>query len=674
MIQAMYSGISGMKAFKGALDVIGNNIANINTTSYKAGRASFKDMLSQTISGATAPSATRGGVNASQVGLGVTLGSIDQNMTGGSMQSTSRASDLAIEGNGYFILGDGSSVAYTRDGSFSTDAEFNLVGSSGKRVLGWAADFNTGLIDTSVPITSESALNIPIGGLSVARATSKINLAGNLDASSQGPKQTTTARITGNLNKALNAKATSNGVIGGTLNSATATGAPGVDVTFNVYDNNGTAHSMTVNFQRTAANTWDYGVTSAGSSGLPATRTAIGFDPGTGAIDTASIALPGISWGGGTPISVTLDTSGLSEAGATTAALSSQDGLAPSGSITVPYNVYDSLGTAHPIVLTFTKAAAADTWSYNATSADGTISGIPATPTVTFNSSGAILGSLPALSLTLTTPNGSDSPLSFTPNVSALTQNVGTTTATMSSQDGSAPGKPVEIKYDIYDSLGLTHKMRVVFNKTSDPATWDYSVICDDASVNVLSDTGAVSGPNGQIKFNELGYSTLDKLNLQLTLTNANGSTNPILAELNTQNISQLNGATTVDLTYQDGLQLGTLESYGIGKDGVITGTFTNGSSRSLGKIAMAQFNNSAGLTKVGNNAYAESPNSGTAKIGEAGTGGLGAINSNFLEASNVDLATEFANMIVAQRGFQATSKIITTSDEVLQELVNLKR
>ena len=105
-------------------------------------------------------------------------------------------------------------------------------------------------------------------------------------------------------------------------------------------------------------------------------------------------------------------------------------------------------------------------------------------------------------------------------------------------------------------------------------------------------------------------------------------------ASINTSNISQLNGATTVDLSYQDGLELGTLESYNIGRDGLISGVFTNGSTRYLGQLALAQFNNPAGLTKAGNNAWAESPNSGTAKTGVPGQGGLGMINSGYLEAS----------------------------------------
>jgi flagellar hook protein FlgE len=419
----MQSGISGMKAFKSALDVIGNNIANVNTTGYKSGRATFKEMLSQTMTAASGPTASRGGINASQLGLGVTIGSIVSDIAQGSMQATGRGTDIAIEGNGFFALGGGDKVAYTRDGSFSLDAQYNLVSaSSGLRVLGWQADSNTGLIDTSTPITGSSSIQIPVGGLSVARQTSEIDVSGNLDAS---------------------------------------------------------------------------------------------------AVD----------------------------------------------------------------------------------------------------------------------------------------------------------GDEYEIKFDIYDSLGLTHEMRVNFTKlAADPAatppvpasTWQYEVFCPDVQAAAVN--------TGNISFDTLGYSTLDGIDLSLDFASANGSVQPLVATINTQQISQLNGADTIDLAYQNGLPLGTLESYSIDRGGTITGTFTNGSTRTLAQLAIAAFNNPAGLAKSGNNMLVESPNSGSPSMSVPGKGGIGLLSSGFLEASNVDLATEFANMIIAQRGFQANSRIISTSDEVLQELVSLKR
>jgi flagellar hook protein FlgE len=423
LIQAMYSGISGMKAFKSNLDVIGNNIANVSTVGYKSGQATFKEMLSQTINSASAPSESRGGTNASQVGSGVTLGAIVRDNSQGSMTSTGRSTDLAIDGNGYFILGGGSSVAYTRDGSFSQDAEYNLVSSSsGLRVLGWQADTTTGEIDTSTPITSSSSISIPVGGMSLAKATSTIDLSGNLDASSE---------------------------------------------------------------------------------------------------------------------------------------------------------------------------------------------------------------------------------------------------------DGSE----YSIKFDIYDSLGITHEINIKFTKLAEDSTatppvpastWQYEVFCPDVQEAAVN--------TGNISFDTYGYSTLDEIDLSLNFSSANGSVQPLEATIDTSNISQLNGDDSVDLSYQNGLPLGTLESFSIDSSGLIVGSFTNGSTKNLGQIAIAGFNNPAGLIEGGSNLLLESPNSGSPSIGTPGISGLGTVKSCYLEASNVDLATEFANMIVAQRGFQANSKIISAADEVLQELVNLTR
>ena len=420
MIQAMFSGISGMKAFKASLDVIGNNIANVNTTAYKSGRATFKEMLAQTMTPASAPSATGGGTNPSQVGLGVVIGSIDTDQTEGSMTNTGRSTDLAIEGDGLFALGNNTRIFYTRDGSFSLDAEHNLVSAStGLKVLGWTANPTTGVTDTTAPVTAASQINIPIGGLSVARQTANVDLGGNLDASA-------------------------------------AVGA---------------AYS-------------------------------------------------------------------------------------------IKFSVYDSLGVPHDVDMTFTKAA----------------------------------------------------------------------------NQAAAPNQ----------------------------ATWDYSISCTDVSQTPVA--------TGSMTFDASGSSELPSIPMSLTFANPNGSTQPLVATIDTSSISQGDGADTVSMTYQDGLSLGTLESYSIDQDGTVSGTFTNGSVRQLGQIALAAFNNPAGLSKSGNNLLVESPNSGSPRLSKPGAGGLGTVSSGFLEASNVDLATEFANMIVAQRGFQANSRIITVSDQVLQDLISLKQ
>jgi len=148
----------------------------------------------------------------------------------------------------------------------------------------------------------------------------------------------------------------------------------------------------------------------------------------------------------------------------------------------------------------------------------------------------------------------------------------------------------------------------------------------------------------------------------------------PVQIEIDFNDITQFSSNHSIAVTEQDGNAEGTLESFAINEVGEIVGTFTNGSSDTLGKVGMATFNNPQGLMETGNSMYVQSSNSGLAQIGVAGVGGRGTLIPGALEMSNVDLAEEFTNMIVAQRGFQATSRIITTSDQILQELVNIKR
>lgn len=419
MIQAMYSGISGMKAFKSSLDVIGNNIANVSTTGFKSGKATFKEMMSQTLNGGSAPANGKGGTNPEQVGLGVTLAGIDQDMGQGSLSSTGRKSDCAIEGEGYFAVSNGSRALFTRDGAFTQDSDYNLVTSSGgMKVLGWSADPLTGKIDTTTSITKDSAIQIPVGTKALASATTSATLGGNLSASA-------------------------------------ATGS----------------------------------------------TYALKFD------------------------------------------------------------VYDSLGNTHPLNVTFTK------------------------------------------------------------------------------QD-SVPGT----------------------------SSWTYDFDATPSTVPPPS-------PN-VLEFDSNGYATsaTSTVSVPMTLSPATGAPETLTFNINMSAVTNLNGDNSVAMNKQDGLPMGTLESYTIDKSGYVVGQYTNGVTKNLAQLSLVTFNNPVGLSKTGGNLLTESASSGTPRFSTAGTGSTGTISSGFLEASNVDLTTEFANMITAQRGFQANSKIITTSDEVLQELVGLKR
>ncbi|MFD1735821.1 flagellar basal-body rod protein FlgF [Bacillus salitolerans] len=227
----------------------------------------------------------------------------------------------------------------------------------------------------------------------------------------------------------------------------------------------------------------------------------------------------------------------------------------------------------------------------------------------------------------------------------------------------------------VRDSLGNEHDIRVIYTKTANN-TWDYEAYRVDFSTGVYGDR-VTNGTGGTLAFDSTGKlspapaSTIEGFTISAAALN-NGADN-LAVNFNFDSISQVSGSSTIAVGEKDGNGEGYIESFNIGASGEVVGVFSNGEVQVLSQIGVATFANNGGLTKSGNNYFTESNNSGVAKIGFAGIG-RGSIQSAALEMSNVDLSEEFTEMITAQRGFQANTRIITTSDEILQELVNLKR
>ena len=392
MLRSMYSGISGMKNFQTKLDVIGNNIANVNTYGFKKGRVTFKDTMNQTISGASAAQNGKGGKNPMQVGLGSTIATIDTIDTQSSLQTTGRSLDLAISGDGYFVVKQGDAQFYTRAGNFYLDEEGTLVNGDGYKVQ----SYNNGVLED---------IKVDVNSILPAQKTNQLTIDGNFPSG-----------VAGNTEQLQQIK------------------------------------------------------------------------------------------------------------------------------------VVDSTGSEHTVELKVESTSTAGTWKI--TIQDKTKSNLDA--------------------LVLTMTNGVISPASGTFEVNK--------------------GNSAE------------------------------SVSLNIVSGNVTSNAGNLNA-----------------------LFSPNGTTQ------------------------------GAIESFSIGQTGEISGVFSNGRVETLGVLALAKFSNAAGLSKVGNNMFQDSVNSGTANIGTPGDG-YGTVASGALEMSNVDLSEEFTEMITAQRGFQANTRIITTSDEILQELINLKR
>ncbi len=570
MLQAMFSGVSGLQVHQTRLDVIGNNIANVNTIGFKSGTVTFEDQLSQTLKDASAPGTNVGGVNPSQVGLGVMIGAVETQQTQGNLQTTGNNTDLAIQGNGFFMVSNGTATSYTRDGSFQLDGSGVLVNpANGAQLLGYGADVN-GNINTTQQITPTSVLKVPLGTLTSVKQTTAAVLGGNLDASSS--LQTTYTSLNGNI-------ASSPSTI-----STTA------------YDSHGNAHQVQFTFTQGAPtatdNIWNVGVTVDGAA-VAGTHT-MAFSLASGQYDAAnSTGLPtsvSVTGTNGAPsfnmnvnyLNTLSDvTTNPASAGATT---DGQTGTPPTWATSM--NVYDSLGVKHNLTVTYNRA---------------------------------VIGS-----------------------------STGTGTPPLAAPPSSATGQ------------------------------WNWTVT--ENGVTLASSTPGVVNPpatagetanNSPLYFGPTG-NLLDPNKQTAMVTPVTGSTTPFPISLDFSGISQLSGTSNVAATQQDGFPVGTLQSFNIDQTGLITGVFSNGQSRSLGQVATATFANAGGLQKTGQNNYQASANSGVAQVGVPGSSGSGTINTGFLEMSNVDLSTEFTNLIVTQRGFQANTKIITTVDSMLNDVINM--
>ena len=506
MLRSMFVGVSGLKAHQMRMDVIGNNIANVNTAGYKASRVTFQEMLSQTTRGATAPTANRGGSNPQQVGLGVQLGSIDVKHTQGNTQSTGYITDLAIEGDGFFILAegeDGLNRLYTRAGIFGLDSggtEGNLVSLvNGMRVMGYRAE--NGIID----YTSLKPLYISGSQTIEARATDQVVFGGNLDSR--------------------------------------YTEGTGVRRTVQVYDSLGTEHTIVVDLTKTNEdNTWDW------KAYWLVPSTAISADQAGGITPNARYVVHGNQLWKVDP------------------GYEYSENKLPDGEVVASFN--DGV------------------WAVKDGSAEFTF--------------GTLLA------------NGT-----FLTAVS----------------DGS--------------SLVLT----------AESAVGQAEVDPDDTRIK-FGTNGSFLGPKPEkavISFDPAGA---ESIRIKLDFTQ----------------FTQYADTFTGKFLSQNGHTSGALESFTIDQNGVIVGSFSNGLTQALGQVALAKFANPGGLMRSGSTMFMESTNSGSAQVEPAGAPGFGQIIPSALEMSNVDLSEEFTDMIITQRGFQANSRIITTSDEMLQELVNLKR
>ncbi|MFQ5499015.1 MAG: flagellar hook protein FlgE [Candidatus Zixiibacteriota bacterium] len=645
MMASLFAGVSGLKNHQVKMNVIGNNIANINTIGYKPARVNFQEALVQTFKGAGRPSSISGGTNPVQLGLGMQVAAIDNLFLQGGLETTGQITDLAIQGSGFFVLGDGNDNRfYTRAGAFGFDAASNLVDpATGLMVMGKMADAtgNISSIATTGPIT------MPFGQQDPASATSEITLSNNLDASATD--SAATLRQAGSSG-VLSVGGTATDGVGGT-HVITITGiqalASSASGTITGLTNSTTLSSLGVtifdDFQITIDGTRTESVT-----GMNATSTVSDLVQSLNQIVgiTASLVEPPGR------IQISRDKAGDPV----------QYGFA--SSTATAGNIVQQLfggaftstgGAAHTFVATDT---------FSPTTGNGIAAG-PVTTDLTIETdqfTGLAVGLSGVGGGGITVTASSSTGIAAAPVGQELIIDTAATTHTTSLQ--------------VFDSQGGRHTLSIEFFKSIVPNRWEWTA-------STLGDETVVAGGSGYVAFNQDGsLSTFDYNGgaSAIIVDPRNGALNIDVAVMagTSGNYDGLTGFAsgnhTAAMIAQNGYGLGILEKIAIDQAGNISGIFSNGITRILAQIMLADFTNQAGLRKAGRSYYQPTPNSGVPVEGVAGETISGTLSSGALESSAVDIAAEFTSMITAQRGFQANARIITTSDSMLDELVNIKR
>lgn len=711
MYRAFNTAVTGLKANQTRMEVLGNNIANVNTTAFKANRTTFEEQFAQTISGASEPTGTRGGTNPMQVGLGTKVASIDTIHTQGAINTTGKSTDIAFQGTGFLVLEDQSgNRLYSRDGNLTVDGAGRLVTNSGLRVQGYPAD-QLGVVNENGPIGD---LIVKTNRTYPPQASTRVDIAGNLYRP---------ARLS--ADQAF-AHAIQNGVAGGTSITAAqlqlgSTNSDRLD-----------AGELTIN---------DVSI--------------LGEIPVAATGETTETVLQKLA----DLINFHRDKTGViatvktTSAGGTAQAQLSLTSLKPGSDQQIVVN-----GTAiNDILLDGTQVFNAATTTIETRSVN--TAGQVATGSISLISgdivvNGVDIGALPATPASNTAEQNAQAIIS---RINSKTDLTGVTAFTdgngfislrsvardiiltgQAVTDGTAPAAGNDTGLftgmnrarnatvvagtttDVFDALGAQHSVGLEFVSdydvvidsatgivlgTRDNGMWNWAATTDEPDVAVLSSDGindSTNSPLRSVAFNDKGLLsnfsgrfTLNFLNTDAVTStsifdfNTNLSPNvdqpqPLSVDVGTVNdtdgLTQFSGPMTLTVVDQDGYAYGDLSSFTFAPDGTIRGVFTNGQILSLGRLAVANFVNETGLMRGnlsvggGGNVYQETPNSGEPKIGTAQAGGNGSIIGGALEGSNVDLAEQFTDMIVTQRAFQANSRTITTADEMLQEILSLRR
>ncbi len=626
MMRSLFSGVAGLRTHQTKMDVIGNNIANVNTTAYKSQSTTFRDLMYQTTQAASGPNREVGntgigGINARQIGLGVQVGAINTNISGqGSAQNTGNAFDIMISGDAFFIVSNGMENFFTRDGSFYVDGAGNLaMTSNGYKVMGWQVDPETG----NPKPNTVSPLEIM-----------------NDDNMTYDPAATTDARVTGIVDK----------------NDTAVNSTSGRMMNLEFYDDKGYLYTA------------KFSIHSTGSEGRYYVSLEDILDSGTGQ-SIGEDMLASVTFGSTMEVETAISKSCTSDP--TLAGTIAFTSTTVTGIPTAPATIGAALTI--PIAADLQAAygmTAAEAGVIQAAHIDakgrlvvdqqsGTLkniwppaAGVTVTPTITSVSipaTGGGTGPTAGVGTYTVDANGNITAGTPAPNPVATLADI------QALYNGFTPGVEgvKEFRIEADGSLTITRKeVEKSANLVYNAETGLFDNIAGNSDGLITLGLNAAHGKFSDISIN---FSTSKNVN--------NGGSSTVGAAKGT---SQGLGS---------GRKIGELIGISIAKSGIITASYDNGMSKCLGQIATATFANPAGLEKQGDNLYSATMNSGEFDgIGSNIEDGGGYMQSGVLEMSNVDLSQEFTEMITTQRGFQANSRIITVSDTMLEELTNLKR
>ncbi len=619
---SLYTGITGLNSYQSWIDMISNNIANVDTTGFKGQRMTFADLFYQNQTFPSAPTNTNGGVDGQQLGFGVKVNTVDTEFQQGGFQTTGLQSDLAINGDGFFILNNTAGTGiptYTRDGAFSTNENGVLYDpATGLAVQGWQADANGNVTASG----TTGKITIPVGLTEQAQATGT--------GAKTGPTGDNVFDVAlgGNLDQTQWQQSFLHSV------GASATNGGAFTVSTTMYDSLGNAHEATVTYTPDTTGAVAANIT-AGGAGLAITA---GTTIGPGSVISASDNTAA------TTITVATATAGGPGVGTYTLT----DTLG--NSVTVPVGQTAQFDGATLNLVNPAVAAATQNFSI--------VPAVNGLPTSVQNASGVAVTPATRWTVSVSFADGT----TFNTLNSGGQVNAAGTVTTAPTQGNATSGN---VGYVYFDQKGQFINSSSI---ESGPAGGGAYVINGNSTTGGVPDFHTAGSAATTFQGNLLAVTQWG----QSAGNNAQAAAPGAIALGFWQN-SSLEGAYGANVITQNGFAAGTLTNFTIGDDGTVSGSFSNGQIKTIAQVAMARFSNEGGLARIGDNQFAATNNSGLAQIGAPASGVYGSIQSGALEQSNVNLATEFTNLIVAQRAFEANTRGITTADQNLETVINLR-